>query len=90
MNDQHDDKKKNEKFEIKIDRADFEVKGSTITGAQLRHLPKPPIGPDRDLFLTVSGPGDDRLIEDAEVVVLEKHMRFFTAPAHITPGMNAA
>jgi hypothetical protein len=86
-----DEKKPKEKhFEIKIDRDHFKVTGPTITGAQLRQLPTPPIGPDRDLFLTVPGPAGDRLIGDADVVELEKALRFFTAPANITPGGNAA
>jgi hypothetical protein len=88
MNDEHNDKK--QKFEIKIDRDKFEVEGPTITGAQLRQLPTPPIGADRDLFLTVPGPGDDLLVKNGDVIELEKHLRFFTAPAHITPGGHAA
>jgi Multiubiquitin len=79
-----------EKFEIKIDRDHFKVEGPTITGAQLRALPESPTGPDRDLFLTVPGPEPDRLIKDDEVVHLANGMHFFTAPANISPGGNAA
>ncbi len=42
-------------FEIKIDRTVYKVHEPVLTGAQLRALPKPPIGPDRDLFEVVPG-----------------------------------
>lgn len=71
---------------IVIDREHFRVPERSITGAELRNLPNPPIGPDRDLYLEVKGPGDDRLIEPTDVVELEEGMHFFTAPATITPG----
>jgi Multiubiquitin len=71
---------------IHIDRDQFRVAEGAITGAELRNLPSPPIGPDRDLYLEVKGPGDDRLIEPSDVVEVEGGMHFFTAPATITPG----
>jgi hypothetical protein len=71
---------------ILIDRQHFRVSEGPITGAQLRDLPSPPVGPDRDLYLEVKGPGDDRLIEPSDVLELEEGMHFFTAPATITPG----
>jgi hypothetical protein len=37
-------------FHIKIDRVEYRVAEEELTGAQLRRLPNPPIGPDRDLF----------------------------------------
>jgi hypothetical protein len=37
-------------FEIRIDRTDYKVRERVMIGAQLRQLPQPPIGPDRDLF----------------------------------------
>jgi Multiubiquitin len=85
----NDDKGKHKKFEIKIDRDKFEVEGPTITGAQLRALPNPLVGPDRDLFLTAPGPDPDLLIKDDQIVELKEGMHFFTAPANITPGGNA-
>ena len=75
----------NQKFKIKIDRTEFEVKQPTLTGAQLRDLPKPPIGPDRDLFEVVPG-GTDLKIELGAVVEMRDGLRFFTAPAQINPG----
>lgn len=74
-------------FIIKIDRAEYEVRERMRTGAQLRHLPKPPVGPDRDLFEVVPG-GSDRKIADDEEVKIRDGLRFFTAPAQINPGRN--
>jgi hypothetical protein len=71
--------------EIKIDRAQFKVTDKALTGAQLRRLPEPDVGPDRDLFEVVPG-GSDRKIELTEVVKMRDGLRFFTAPAQINPG----
>ena len=67
------------------DRVHYEVDVTHMTGEQLRHLPQPPIGPDRDLFEVVPG-HPDRKIGDSEEVELRNGTRFFTAPAHINPG----
>lgn len=72
-------------YDIKIDRTDYKVPEHKRTGAQLRQLPTPPIGPDRDLFEVVPG-GSDRKIEDSEEVTMHDGLRFFTAPAQINPG----
>lgn len=72
-------------FTIRIDRTEFQVPERKRTGAQLRELPKPPIGPDRDLFEVVPG-GSDRKIENNEEVRMRDGLRFFTAPAQINPG----
>jgi hypothetical protein len=61
------------------------VDRDTMTGAELRALATPPIGPERDLFEVVPG-GTDRKIEDGHPVTLRNGMRFFTAPSHINPG----
>ena len=74
-----------ERITIQIDRVHFEVEATHMTGEQLRHLPQPPIGPDRDLFEVVPG-HPDRKIGDSEEVELRNGTRFFTAPAHINPG----
>lgn len=80
---QHGHKPK--EFKIQIDREHYEVLQEELTGAQIRQIPTPAIGPDRDLFLIVPG-HSDRKIEDAEVVETRNGMRFFTAPSHINPG----
>ena len=81
------EKDQKDKFEIQIDRVHFTVNKSTMTGAELRALPTPPIGPDRDLFEVVPG-GADRKIENVDVVRMRNGLRFFTAPSHINPGTN--
>lgn len=70
---------------IKIDRETFKVAKEQMTGRELRMLPNPPIGPDRDLFEVVPG-GSDKKIADDTIVKLKDGMRFFTAPAQINPG----
>jgi hypothetical protein len=91
MNDQHSQKNndlghgKEEKFQIQIDRNHYTVRQERMTGTQIRHVPTPPIGPDRDLFLVVPG-GSDQKIADNEEVEIRNGLRFFTAPAQINPG----
>jgi hypothetical protein len=75
-------------FRIKIDRIEYLVAQEELTGAQLRQLPKPPIGPDRDLFEIIPGQAD-RKIDDSYVVEIVNGKRLFTAPAHINPGRPA-
>lgn len=72
-------------FEIKIDRNEYKVKERVLTGAQLRQLPNPHIGPERDLFEVVPG-GSDKKIENEVKVKMRDGLRFFTAPAQINPG----
>jgi|GEM_PF-1131019 len=73
-------------FVIKIDRNEYRVNQPTLTGGELRNLPTPPIGPDRDLFEVVPG-GSDKKIGDTDVVKMRDGLRFFTAPARINPGV---
>ncbi|MDU6669186.1 MAG: multiubiquitin domain-containing protein [Bradyrhizobium sp.] len=79
----HDDRPK--AFEIKIDRTTYKVHQDVLTGAELRRLPEPDIGPDRDLFEVVPG-GSDLKIEVNTRVEIRNGLRFFTAPAQINPG----
>jgi hypothetical protein len=60
-------KEHHHEFEIQIDRVHYKVTMERMTGLQLRHVPNPPIGPDRDLFEVVPG-GSDRKIGDEQVV----------------------
>lgn len=71
---------------IKVDKESFDVDSETLTGAEIRQLPSPPIGTDRDLYLSVPGPQNDRPITDDEVVGLKNGMHFYTAPSTINPG----
>lgn len=70
---------------IHIDNEVFHVPEHALTGAQLRALPVPAIGPERDLWLDVPG-GNDRLVGDDELVELRNGQHFFTAPSTINPG----
>jgi hypothetical protein len=72
-------------YSIKIDRVTYEVHRPELTGLQIRHVPEPPVGPDRDLFEVVPG-GSDKKIADTEEVKMRDGLRFFTAPAQINPG----
>lgn len=73
-------------YHIQIDRVHYTVTQAIMTGLQLRQLPTPPIGPDRDLFRVVPGGTDEKIGDDQDVPIRDG-MRFFTAPAQINPGM---
>lgn len=88
MTEQSSADRRPERIQIQIDRVHYEVDVTHMTGEQLRQLPQPPIGPDRDLFEVVPG-HSDRKIENNEEVELRNGTRFFTAPAHINPGLTA-
>jgi hypothetical protein len=77
-----------DKFQIQIDRVHYTVTQSKMTGAELRHVPQTPIGPDRDLFRVVPG-GTDVKIGDGVSVDIRNGERFFTAPAVINPGVGS-
>lgn len=77
---------KNDFIPIQIDRKPYKAPKSPMTSAELRQLADPDIGEDRDLYLTVPGPGDDDLIEDRASVELKPGMHFYTAPRSINPG----
>jgi len=83
-NDEHD-RQGPRKFQIQIDRVHYTVTQPETTGAELRHVPSSPIGPERDFFEVVPG-GPDRKISDTDVVEIKNGKRFFTAPAQINPG----
>jgi hypothetical protein len=74
-----------ESFPIHIDREMFKVTKTSMTGAELRALTTPPIGPDRDLYQVVPG-GQDVLVKDDVPVGLKPGTHFVTAPKKVTPG----
>ena len=80
-----DNKAKHEKFQIQIDRVHYEVTQAELTGAELRQIPDPDIGPERDFFEVVPGQ-PDRKLADTDVVEIRNGKRFFTAPGQINPG----
>jgi Multiubiquitin len=68
-----------------IDGATCFAPDRQLTGAQLRSLPEPPVGADRDLWQEVDG-GLDRMIQPTDEIDLHAQMRFFTVPRVINPG----
>lgn len=76
---------KENEIPIIVDHKQYKVPPGTITGAQIRALPTPPIGADRDLWQEVPG-GDDLKIGDSVTVTLKPGMHFYTAPSSINPG----
>jgi hypothetical protein len=75
--------------DIIIDKQHVKAPKPVMTGSELRALHKPPIGPDRDLFLKVPGPGDDLKIGDSDPIELKNGMHFFSVPSQINPGLAA-
>lgn len=73
-------------IEITIDQETFTLPKEEISAEELRALPEPDIGVDRDLYLEGKGSHDDDLIAAGENVKVKSGMHFFTAPASITPG----
>lgn len=75
---------------IQIDHKPYKASKTPMTAEELRDLADPDIGPDRDLFLTVPGPADDRLIADGESVDVRPGLHFYSAPRSINPGGSNA
>ena len=80
------DKGQDQGVTIFIDHKQYKTTATVLSAEALRALAVPPIGADRDLFLTEPGPADDRLIADGEMVELKNGMHFYTAPRSINPG----
>ena len=78
-----------DEFKIQIDRVHYTVTMRFMTGQQLRQVPSPPVGPDRDLFEVVPG-GSDLKMGNDQVVEIRNGLRFFTAPAQINPGVRGS
>lgn len=73
-------------FPIHIDHTMYKAPRERMTALELRHLPEPPIGPDRDFFEVVPGQGDDLKLPDDAWVDLKPGMHFYSAPKTINPG----
>lgn len=76
--------KPDKSFVIHIDRKQFKVDRSPLTGAEIRQLAG--LTPEVDLYLEEQGDDDDRLIADHDSVDLKNGLHFFSTPRHITPG----
>jgi len=70
---------------IVIDRRSYDAPRNPMTGAELRQLAEPHIGPDRDLYLDRPGTRGV-LILNEERVELHPGMHFFSVPKHIHEG----
>lgn len=75
----------NEKPTIVIDNKQYQAPARTMTGAQLRRLAEPDIGPNYDLWQEVPG-GEDNLVDDNEHVKLHDCMGFYSSSCEINPG----
>lgn len=71
---------------IFIDGVKFDAPTRSMTGEELRNLPKPPVSDDRDLWLEVPGKGDDELIEPSKHYEIKPGSNYYTAPRTINPG----
>ncbi len=78
-----------EPLNIQIDRHQYTITQTVLSGAQLRALPTPRIGADRELYEVRAGQ-EDVLVRDDQPVSLYNGSRFFTAPGHINPGTTRA
>lgn len=68
-----------------IDDVKYELfNANNVTGAQLRALV--PVPADRDLWLEVSGPKDDMLINADTMYEVKPGTHYYTAPSTINPG----
>jgi hypothetical protein len=72
-------------FTVHIDKKLYKTTETVLTGAQIRALAKPPIGPDYALWLEVPG-GEDVLEEDNDSIDIREGIHFFTSPRQINPG----
>jgi len=71
---------------IFIDEVKYDAPSLEMTGTELRGLPQPPIGPDRDLWLEMPGPSDDVLIRPDQTYDVKPGNKYYTAPSTINPG----
>ncbi len=71
---------------IYVNRHSFRVADQPITGAVLKELPTPPIGPDSDLIRIMHGGESDLFVRLDELVELVDGTEFFAVPHTIMAG----
>jgi len=71
---------------IYVNRHPFRIHPQPVTGAALKGLPTPPIGPDLDLVRIMHGGESDLFVRPDEVVELEDGTEFFAVPRTIMAG----
>lgn len=76
----------NGRITIYVNRHPFRVADQPVTGAALKELPTPPIGPDLDLVRIMHGGESDLFVRPDEVVELEDGTEFFAVPRTIMAG----
>jgi hypothetical protein len=74
------------KISIHIDKQQVFAPKAEMTGAEIRALATPTIGPDHDLYLEIPGKAEDHLVGDSEIVKLKSGMHFYGAPGKVNPG----
>ena len=74
-----------EKLVIVIDNKKYRAPARVMTGAQLRRLADPDIGPAFDLWQEVPG-GEDNRVDDTERIKLADGMGFYSSSCEINPG----
>lgn len=80
-----DELRPGEKLTIVIDSKKYRAPARVMTGAKLRRLADPDIGPGFDLWQEVPG-GEDNLVDDRERVKLSDGMGFYSSSCDINPG----
>ncbi len=70
---------------VKIDGLQYRVRGGVWRAVEIRQIPHPPIGGDRDVWLRSSDGPDFFLVDEAEVD-LSDGQQMYTAPRAITAG----
>jgi hypothetical protein len=73
---------------IYVNRHPFRVARRPVTGAVLKEMPTPPIGPDSDLIRIMHGGESDLFVQPDEVVELEDGTEFFAVPRTIMAGAS--
>ena len=80
-----DELRPGETLTIVIDSKKYRAPARVMTGAQLRRLADPNIGPDFDLWQEIPG-DEDNLVGDDERIKLADGMGFFSSSCEINPG----
>lgn len=80
-----DELRPGEKLTIVIDNKKYRALARVMTGAQLRRLADPDIGPDFDLWQEIPG-DEDNLVSDHERIKLVDGMGFYSSSCEINPG----
>lgn len=71
---------------IFIDGTKYDAPQPSMTGQALRELAKPPVPPERDLWLEVPGEKDDELIRPDMTYQVKPGSQYYTSPGTINPG----